>query len=364
MSIQENIWISYADMEDYSNLQQSRAEDYDIKIARPVRYKMSSMDWNISEFCDFLETWGILIITFLGTVITVSLFYRNKIKTPLAELKQSSKLISENDLDFMVLYENEDEMGQLCMEFEKMRKQLGDNNKQMWKMMEQEKALRAAISHDIRAPLTIIKGYQEMLLEMASENSVEKEKLLEMIQAEIQQTGRMESFINTMHQLSKLEERNMEVRNIELKEFVHQLEENIKLINRKNDVQCCFLLSTTVESAQFDSDIVIEVLENLIGNALRYTRNIINVKFDVKDCDLIVTVSDDGAGFTEEQHILTKPYFHGNSQDNLTHFGLGLYICGIYCEKHGGKLLLENSKEGGAVAIAYFHIENEKEQSV
>lgn len=51
-----------------------------------------------------------------------------------------------------MVYENKDELGQLCKEFENMRKQLEENNRVVWHMMEEEKALRAAIAHDIRSP--------------------------------------------------------------------------------------------------------------------------------------------------------------------------------------------------------------------
>ena len=66
----------------------------------------------------------------------------------------------------MLSYENKDEMGTLCKEFEMMRSALADNNRKMWRMIDDEKVLRNAIAHDIRSPLSILRGYQEMLLEL------------------------------------------------------------------------------------------------------------------------------------------------------------------------------------------------------
>ena len=54
-------------------------------------------------------------------------------------------------------------------EFERMKEQLAENNHQLWKMIEEEKALRAAIAHDIRSPLSVLEGYQEMLSEYLPE---------------------------------------------------------------------------------------------------------------------------------------------------------------------------------------------------
>lgn len=92
-------------------------------------------------------------------------FYKHKLKCPIEELELASQQVGRNNLDFHITYENEDEMGRLCREFERMRGQLAENNQQLWKMLEEEKALRAAIAHDIRSPLSVLEGYQEMLSE-------------------------------------------------------------------------------------------------------------------------------------------------------------------------------------------------------
>ncbi len=86
-------------------------------------------------------------------------------KNPIEELELASQQIAHNNLDFHVRYENKDEMGRLCREFERMREQLAENNHRLWETIEEENALRAAIAHDIQSPLSILEGYQEMLSE-------------------------------------------------------------------------------------------------------------------------------------------------------------------------------------------------------
>ena len=109
------------------------------------------------------------------------------------------------------------------------------------------------------------------------------------------------------------------------------------------------------QSVYFDSEMVLEVLNNLIGNALRYAREQVYVEVDISGDEMRVCVQDDGKGFQEDAELLTKAYYHGNPQSDLTHFGLGLYISRVYCEKHGGKLLLVNQDQGGE-ACAYFKL--------
>ena len=102
--------------------------------------------------------WSALCI--LGAAL---LFYRNKLKRPLAELRLASEKISQNDLDFTVTAHSRDELGQLCASFETMRAALAQNFSEMWRQMEERKRLNAAFAHDLRTPLTVLKGYNEML---------------------------------------------------------------------------------------------------------------------------------------------------------------------------------------------------------
>ena len=66
---------------------------------------------------------------------------------------------------------------ELCREFERMKEQLAENNHQLWKMIEEEKALRAAIAHDIRSPLSVLEGYQEMLSEYLPKKEINMEQM-------------------------------------------------------------------------------------------------------------------------------------------------------------------------------------------
>ena len=70
---------------------------------------------------------------------------------------------------------------------------------------------------------------------------------------------------------------------------------------------------------------------------------------------LKMSIRDDGIGFQENIDRVTQAFYHENPQDDLKHFGMGMYISRLYCEKHGGQLLIENEKLSGAVITAVFH---------
>ena len=162
---QKNVWWNYVDTESYFKKVEEEGPDHVTDIPRPGDYEMTMPDRILSELCDFLETYTILILSMAGSCAAVFLFYHNKLKRPIEELEQASKKIADNNLDFSITYKNKDEMGTLCAEFERMRQQLVENNRVLWKKIEEEKILRAEIAHDIRSPLSVLKGYQEMLME-------------------------------------------------------------------------------------------------------------------------------------------------------------------------------------------------------
>ena len=164
--IQEQIWWKYVDQDRYIEEFLKRDEEsFDVVIPRVSNSRMSDWDARFSEWCDFLQTYGILVMCAGGIIVSTMLFYQKKIRKPLGALRMAAEKIAGNDLDFEIGYENRDELGELCLEFDRMKNQLTQNNRKMWRMVEDEQVLRAAIAHDIRTPLTVLKGYQEMMLE-------------------------------------------------------------------------------------------------------------------------------------------------------------------------------------------------------
>ena len=99
----------------------------------------------------------------LGTIFCAWMFYSIKLKQPLSLLLQSADRISQSDLDFCLDYPASDEMGELCRAMDTMRAALLKNNQETWAMMEERRKLSASIAHDLRTPITVMKGYTEYL---------------------------------------------------------------------------------------------------------------------------------------------------------------------------------------------------------
>ena len=356
-NMQNKIWEKYIDYADYTDVFQQYGKKYKIEISRPNQSQMNRLDHHLSEMCDFMETYSVLIFSIVGSVVAVFFFYKNKLKTPLQELKDASQMIADNELDFHVSYENKDEMGTLCKEFEMMRSDLADNNRKMWRMIDDEKALRNAIAHDIRSPLSILRGYQEMLLEFVSAESIKTEDVIDILQTGMYQIDRIEHFTENMRKMSHLEQRELQCSEIELSELAKKIEAEAAMLSKKESKLCKVERVQEQNIVKVDEELVMEVTDNLLENAVRYAQKSIALQIKKKDGFLIISVEDDGIGFVDTEEKVTEPFYHKNPQDDLKHFGLGMYISRIFCEKHGGNLKIYNARQGGAHVEALFKAE-------
>ena len=351
---QMRIWWNYIDKKAYVEAAEKKAPGYIVKIPRPSSYEMTQADIFVSELCDFLETYAVLILSMAGSCGAVFLFYRNKLREPLEELAKGSKKIAENHLDFSICYENKDEMGQLCKEFERMREQLARNNRAVWQTVEEEKILRTAIAHDIRAPLSVLKGYQEMLMEYLPSEDIDMEQAMEMLSESGRQIERMDAFVEAMRKLSSLENRQLTPGSISAGQLEKDLQGELAILEKEYGKQCMLQASESQEEFYGDKEVILEVTENLLSNALRYGKQQITIMIKIGYAKLSICVMDDGDGFREEAEKITEAFYGQNVKDSLKHAGLGMYISRLYCEKHGGKLILGNDEQGGAVATAIF----------
>lgn len=351
---QMHIWWNYVDEEAYFEAVEKEGPYYVADIPRPGSNEMTQSDYFVSELCDFLQTYTVLILSMAGSCTAVFLFYQNKLRKPMEELARGSKKIAENQLDFCISYENKDEMGVLCREFERMREQLARNNQILWHTIEEEKMLRAAIAHDIRAPLSVLKGYLEMLTEYLPSEDIDMGQAMEMLSESGHQIERMDAFVESMRKLSSLENRELTRGDISARQLEEDIRAELAVLGKEYGKQCMLQMSESKEEFCGDKEIIFEVMENLLSNALRYGKQQITIMVKIGYAKLSICVRDDGDGFREDAEKITEAFYRQNVKDSLKHAGLGMYISRLYCEKHGGKLVLGNDEQGGAVVTAIF----------
>lgn len=301
-----------------------------------------------------LLIWILPPFTYLACSFLAGLiFYRSKIKKPLALLSLSAMRIADKDLDFSVHYEKNDEMGALCAAFEKMRTALESNNREMWRQMDERKRLNAAFSHDLRTPLTVLEGHIGILQKHTPDGKLNADDTMITYAIMVGQIDRLKSYISSMNTLQRLEDIAITRQFICGADFIAQLKDTASIICNTKKLECVNEVNTT--EVHLDPEIVMQVFENLLSNAVRYAKNSITIKYSVENGAFSICVSDDGAGFSDTALRLgTSPFYSTENNESSGHLGLGLNICEILCRRHGGSITLSNSQTGGAVVTAKF----------
>lgn len=221
---------------------------------------LNEQDEQLLAILDLLPTVTPPIYSAFCIIAAALLFYKNKLKKPLAELRAASEKIANNDLDFSIDYDSNDELGQLCASFEIMRTTLADNFSKMWRQVEERKALNAAFAHDLRTPLTVLKGYNEML--QASDNSQTRETAATMGK----HISRMENYVSSMSNLRRMEDTQPDYKLIDLQPLVSSLYDSAKIVCTKNGKELILQNNIPILQLSLDSAFISQVCNNLIYN--------------------------------------------------------------------------------------------------
>ena len=287
--------------------------------------------------------------TFLAGLV----YYKRKLKHPLGILKSGAERIANNDLNFQINYDVDDEFGHLCQAFEKMRSTLEESSKETWRQMEERKRLNASFSHDLRTPLTVLEGHLDILQKYSENGALSEEDISEIYSVMNIQLKRLSRYVASMSKLQSLEDIPISPRSTSSDELIKMLKNSAGIIC----VNKSLTFETEIKNTSFEIDIeiVLQVFENLLVNAERYAKSRVSVNCKEKGKRLFISVSDDGKGFsTKDIKIATEPFFTTEKKSEGEHFGLGLNICKILCQRHGGGITVKNNKDGGAIVTVFF----------
>ncbi len=306
--------------------------------------------WLISFIQVALITLWVAACIFAGGYI----FYKREMEKSIRQLLYLAEQITDNHLDFTMEKTKANELGMVCDAFEKMRASLYETSQENFRILEERKRLNAAFAHDMRNPVTVLKGYVDLLERYVPERRISPEKELEIIGMLRGQIQRLENYVRKMSEVQKLEDITPCYQKTDYgvlfslcMDTARQLDERI--IVREGGA----LEPGTV---CLDRELVLEVLENLLSNASAYAKERIVLTITKGAEELELCVEDDGCGFSEEAlRMAGSPFYREEGSKSRLHFGLGLYICKLICEKSGGRLSLANGPDGtGGVVRAIF----------
>ena len=289
----------------------------------------------------------------VGIGAAAAVYYRKKLREPITQLQNGVERIQEDNLDFHIEYDGDDELGRLCCSMEKMRRELRQKHKALWESLEQRKLLNASVSHDLRTPITVLKGYLDYLEKNIPQDKLTEDMLFDTVSSMQGAVNRLELYVKSVRDIEKIENIEIEKRSENVKLLLNELRSNVRQLAR--DKEIIISNDITVDKIQIDKGVFFRILENLLQNALRYAEKQVSINLSHKKDFLILTVKDDGKGFSAADLEKVTTVFYSNDKEKQ-HFGIGLRVCKILCEKHGGLLYVGNQKEKGACVTAKLKI--------
>lgn len=309
---------------------------------------------NVAYYGCYFAMIGLPVLYIIaGIGSAAAIYYRIKLKAPILQLQNGIKRIKDHDLDFTIAYSSGDELGKLCISMEKMRKELRHNHRALWETLRQRKLLNASVAHDLRTPITVLRGYLDFLEKSIPQGNLTEEMLLDTLSSMQGAILRLERYVECVRDVEKIE--NMEIRRKQQDTALLLKEMESNVCQLADDKKVDFLAEISLPSVYIDQSVVFRVLENLLQNAMRYMNEQVIIEVDQKDNLLLVSVKDDGTGFSQEDFSQATNMFYGKEKGK-EHFGIGLGICRMLCEKHGGFLKISNRETHGACVIAAFDI--------
>lgn len=292
-----------------------------------------------------------LMFAVIGITLCAWWFYHKILEPPITVLMDATTHIQDQDLNFQINFSGRDELGQLCTAFEKMRQTLYENNRQLWSILEERRALQASVAHDLRNPIAIMTGYVEYLQENRQGGTLTDEKLEKALTNLGITVGRMGRYTDTMRDLGAIEETEVHRREVELPEFLQHMADALSILFQNTEVRFACDFHVPAGRGVFDGELLYRVLENLISNALRFAEHQIELAFYLEHGTLSATVTDDGPGFSEKLLQQKTTLFYSEDTSGK-HLGLGLAVSRVLCQKHGGTIELSNRLPHGACVKA------------
>ena len=310
----------------------------------------SAEQWRMANLIQSLQYVLPVIYFTAAVIVSGAVIYRCKLREPIRMLQSGAQRIMDQDLDFTISSDSGDELGQLCAAFEKMRGQLQKNNRELWRQAEERRRLNAAFSHDLRNPVTVLKGSVRLMEKSLVQDNLLPENIRKNLAQMSRYTERIADYIEVMSSAQRLEDTPCIPKAISFGKIRAGFQEGAGLLLQDCRVRLVFAFHGSDSAPLWlDEAIFSAVSENLLTNAGRYAEKEICTALSLRRDRLILKVEDDGEGFSEE--LLRKgmqPFVRGD-KSGPGHFGMGLYICRLLCEKHGGSLHLTNGASGAVV---------------
>ena len=276
----------------------------------------------------------ILIIWFLGFALFL-IRSSNILKREIHKIAMANDNISRMDLDYEREYSKYKEIDGVLVSIDVLAKNLKKSLGEQWDMQVKQKELVEQLTHDIRTPITLIKGNLELLKE---ENpGLSSDRFADISNG----IDRLEKYIDKLKKFSYTMEGKKDVVSNEVILYWIEIMSGICRLNGLN----LEVIKSECSNIKLDKEEVAVALQNIVTNAVEYSKkgSKITVEFKDEPEEFILTVRDEGTGFNKDLlPLLTEKFISGKVKDKSNKHGLGLWVVKNIVVANKGNLYLKN----------------------
>lgn len=293
----------------------------------------------------------IFMALYFFIVLIITTIYAKNLNKHLRPLLEATEKIKQQDLDFDIKYSGIKEFNDVLLSISDMKIELKKSLKQQWNLEGAKKEQISALAHDLKTPLTIIKGNAELL----SDSTLDKEQR-EYIDYISKNTRQIDLYIKTLIDISNSENvLFLQLESIDFENFIDTIYDQLEALANIKGLKVEFTKTYIPRSIMIDKSLLQRAIMNIISNAVDYSPNNGKIYFEVKSMDnkIRFITTDSGKGFSNEDiKSATKQFYMGDcSRASKSHYGIGLYITQSFVNLHGGDLHIANSPVTGGAQV-------------
>lgn len=301
-----------------------------------------------------------VVLILIFTAAMLALWIYSSMINPIRRLQLATKNIMEDNLDFTIEVESNDEIGELCRDFEEMRKRLKEYSQERLDNERQNRELISNISHDLKTPLTAMRGYVEGIIDGVADTP---EKMDRYIKTIYNKTNEMTRLVNELTLYSQINTNRIpyNFNKLSVAGYFRDCVEELSMELEEKNVTLQYMNYVSDDTYIIaDPEQLGRVINNIVGNTLKYMdkqKGMVHMRIkDVGDF-IQVEIEDNGRGIASKDlpYIFDRFYRADASRNSATGgSGIGLSIVKKIIEDHGGKIWA--TSKIGIGTIMYFVI--------
>lgn len=310
-----------------------------------------------------------MLVTIIATICFFIIYFLLFIKRIVKDMTYISDRIidiADGKSDEKIIIERQDEIGEIAGRINEMTEQINQLITSERDALQSNKDLIACVAHDLRTPITSVKGYLDLALDTKHYDLEQRQKYVRIAQTK---ANRLEYLIHDLFNYTKLTsgEITLHRSKIDLVQLVEQMVEEFYPLFQEEELECTTKYNISYLEMNMDGELIARAVQNLLSNAIKYGKDgkHVYVELECLEQEVQIRVTNYGLVIPEEsiKHLFDKFYRVERSRNVKTGgTGLGLNIAQEIVHLHGGRIQVTSGASGTCFTIALpLHKEEEEE---